>query len=286
MSVAEEAVAAGLHRVGARPPLAAYLAETWRRRDFAITMARYRLAAANELNRLGVIWIVLRPSLNAAIYGFIFGLLQRGNRPPNYVDFVVIGVFLFEFFSASMNQGAKSITGNRAIVQSLAFPRITLPLSAVIEQFFTLMAMLVVMLVIVLVTGQPPRMSWFWMIPLIVVYTVFNTGVALICARLTVMVPDLSQLLPFVARILMYLSGVLWDVGSIFKGHPTIVRLFDFHPIHEVLAIARGLLLGTGRHEHPYPVEYWFYLTGWAFALMVFGVLFFWAAEERYGQVN
>lgn len=283
MTIAERATAAGLHRVGARPPLLSYLAETWRRRDFAITLAKYRLQSANEANRLGVLWIVLRPIMNAAVYGTIFGVIQGNNKPPDFISFVVIGVFLFEFFGSAMTNGAKSITGHRSLVQSLAFPRITLPLAAVIEQFLSLLVMLGVMLVLVVAFGSPPRVEWLMMVPLIALYTLLNTGVALICARLTVMITDLTQVLPFISRFLFYLSGVLFQPERVLVGHPILLELFDLHPIHEVLSIARGLLLGG---THTYEPIFWLYLSIWSVALLVIGVLVFWAAEEQYGRVN
>lgn len=280
MTLAEYAAANGLHRVGARPPLGTYLAETWQRRDFLFTMARSRLRAGFEKNRLGVVWLVLRPTLNALIYGLIFGVIQGGARPPDYPAYVIIGVFLFEFFSRSMNDGSKSITGNRALVQSLAFPRLTLPLAEVVEHFLSLMPMLGVMFLYLMILGDYPRWEWLLLIPLLAVFSVFNAGVAMVGARLTVHIADLTQLLPFISRILFYTSGVLFDVNRLLANHPKLVALFDFHPIYQVLQIARGSLMA----ERTYDPMFWVYLSVWAVAIFVFGLLFFWVAEERYGR--
>ncbi len=74
------------------------------------------------------------------------------------------------------------------------------------------------------------------MVPLLALYTLFNAGVAMIAARLTVHVRDLTQVLPFISRILFYTSGVLFDVNKIFAEHPWVIRLYDFYPIYQVLA--------------------------------------------------
>lgn len=280
MTLAEYAAENGLHRVGARPPLGTYLRDTWGRRDFLYMMARSRLRAGFEKNRLGIVWVVLRPTINAAIYGLIFGVLQGGAKPPNYTAYVVIGVFLFEFFSKSMNEGSKSITGNRALVQSLAFPRLTLPLAEVVENFLSLMPMIGVMFVYLIALGNYPRWQWFMLIPLLVIFSVFNAGIAMIGARLTVHVADLTQLLPFVSRILFYTSGVLFDVNRLLGDHPTLIAIYDFYPIYQVLQIARSVLM-TGREYDP---MYWLYLSIWAVAVFTFGLIFFWVAEERYGR--
>ncbi|MEV7648824.1 ABC transporter permease [Arthrobacter sp. NPDC089319] len=282
MSLAEYASENRLHRVGARPSLFRYLAEAWTRRDFAIAMARGKIEASNQRNRLGMLWIFIKPTLNALMYGAIFGLLQGANRPENFPMYVVIGVFLFEFFASSMNNGAKSITGNGALVQSLAFPRITLPVSTVIQQLMTLVPMLAVMFIYILILGAPISVEWLLIVPLVVIFTVFNLGVALIAARLTVHVRDLTQILPLVTRILFYTSGVLFAIDRILKSHPWAVRLFDFHPLHEILSIARGILM-PGMDYEP---MYWLYFSVWSVAVFLAGVLFFWVAEERYGRVD
>lgn len=282
MTAAEYAAQYGLNRVGARPDLVSYLKQAWARRDFAYELARSRLQASNQRNRLGMLWVVIKPTMNALMYGFIFGVLQGGNKPLDFPVFVTIGVFLFEFFTGSVNSGAKSITGNAALVQSLSFPRITLPISAVIEQFLTLVPMLGVMFVYCMILGTPPHWSWFLVIPLLVLFTMFNTGMALICARLTVHVRDFAQILPLITRILFYTSGVLFGVDRILHAFPVLVRMFDFHPIFQALQIARGVIMQGAE----YPLFYWVVLTVWAVAVLVGGTIYFWAAEERYGRVD
>lgn len=281
MSLTEMADRYGLHRVGARPGLLAYLKQTWERRDFITTMAAFRMAETNQENRLGAVWLVLRPTLNAVIYGLIFGVIQgAANRGSDYPAYVVIGVFLFEFFSACFQQGARAITGNRSLVQSLAFPRISLPLAVVVEQFYTLMLSMVVMFGILMVMGHFPTWSWLLMVPLVALFTLFNTGVALVTARLTVHFRDLTQILPFASRILFYTSGALFNVSTIFRDHPWVVQVYDWHPIYQVLAIARSLLMTHAAYD---PM-YWVYLGAWAAVSLIGGFCFFWVAEERYGR--
>jgi len=280
MDVADEAAARGLHRVGARSPLRTYLRQAWTRREFTFSMARYRVLADLEGNRLGVLWLVIKPSLNAVVYGLIFGLIQGDRRPPDYAAYVLVGVFMFEYFSSSLNAGAKSITGNRSLVQSLAFPRITLPLAEVIEQLLKLMPMLGVLIVVLPFMGHMPSWQWLLMIPLLMLYTLFNAGVAFFCARLTVHVRDLAQLLPFISRILFFTSGVLFDVNKIFSKWPELIKLYDIYPLYQVLEIARGLLM-TDRVVNP---AHWISFAIWSVVLFVAGVGFFWSAEERYGR--
>lgn len=272
--------AADLPRVGARPGFVSYLAQVWQRREFVVTMARYRIRASLEGNRLGIAWIVLRPMLNAAIYGLIFGMLQAGNRPKDFPAYVVVGVFLFEFFQGCFNDGSKAISGNRNLVQSLAFPRMTLPLAVTVERFLQFAIMLAVLVPILILFGHYPSWEWLMMIPLVVMFTLFNAGIALITARLTVHVSDLTQLLPFISRLLFYTSGVLFAVDKILAHHPAVVRLFDFYPLYQVLVIARHHLIGGTA----YPAYFWALLGATSVIVFLAGAVFFWQAEERYGR--
>lgn len=280
MSLTQIAQASGLPRVGARPPLHRYLAEVWSRRDFVVTMARYRTRAEVEENRLGIAWVVLRPLINAAIYGLIFGLIQGANKPANYTPYVVVGVFMFELFQSCFNDGSKAITGNRELVQSLNFPRLTLPLSFVVQRFQGLMIMMAVLIPILIAFKCYPTWRWLLMIPLLALYTMFCTGIALISARLTVHVTDLTQLLPFISRIAFFSSGVLFAVDKVLQPHPHVLAFYNVYPIYQVLELSRWILVGEGRH----PAFFWPVLTFSSVVTLIVGVIFFWRAEERYGR--
>ncbi|MFR0636695.1 ABC transporter permease [Arthrobacter sp. LS16] len=282
MTVAEEAEKYGLHRVGARPSLANYLKQTWQRREFIYELAKARVQSQNQRNRLGMVWIVLKPTFNALMYGFIFGILQGGARGVDFPVFVVIGVFLFEFFTTSMNGGAKSITGNTALVQSLPFPRLALPVAQVTQNLLTLMPMVVVMFIYSMILGTTPKWTWFGIIPIILIFTVFNMGVALICARITVHVRDFTQILPLIGRVLFYTSGVLFSAERLLSHWPWMIAIFDVHPIYQTLQLARGLIMNHAEYDW----WAWYVISGWAVVTLVFGLIYFWKAEERYGRAN
>ncbi|MGZ5369659.1 MAG: ABC transporter permease [Aeromicrobium sp.] len=285
MSLADFAAQNGLARVGARPPLGIYLKEVLKRRQFIYSLARFRIESENQRNRLGMGWVVLRPLINAAVYGLIFGiLLGSKNRPEDFVSFLIIGVFLFEFFSTAFNNGAKSITSNNALVQSLSFPRMALPMSSVTQQFLNFLPTIPIMLILVMIMGTMPNLQWLLLIPLCATFYVFNAGLALITARLTVHFRDLNQLLPFVTRLLFFTTGIFFSFEQRFSEHTTALRIIDFQPIHEFLSLGRAIVLGGP--TYPIPTEYWLYSSVWALVMFGIGAVFFWAAEERYGRTD
>lgn len=285
MTVADEAARHGLHRVGGRPPLGTYLTDVWHRRAFILALSRFRLEAENSSNRLGMIWLLLRPVLNVAIYGLIFGvLLQTSRNVDNFIAFLVIGVMMFEFFQSCFTAGARSITSNAALLQSLSFPRISLPLALVIQKFMQFVPTLSIVLLVAVIDGHRPSPTWLLMIPLLALFTMFNVGLTFVTARLTVHFRDLTQLLPFISRMFFYTSGIFFSINERFSDHPRLTAVVDWQPIHEILTLARAILLDGP--QYLIPVDYWLKVSIWSFGLLAVGTIFFWSAEERYGRTD
>lgn len=282
---------AGLPRVGARAPLPQYLAELWERRHFATTMARYRIESTVAENRLGLAWIVLNPLLQAAVYGLIFGvIMDSSSRPVNFIPFLVTGFFIFTYFSNSFSQGARAITSNASLVRSLSFPRMLLPLSAVLRQLYELIPMLVVLVAIVIGFGVFPTWNWFLMVPILALMTFFNLGVALIAARLTVHLRDVTQIIPIATRILFYMSGIFYSLELTLASRPNLLQLAQLNPVHAYISLARYSLLGpqvnpkTGEIVDLHLEALWASAIAYGVVFLVIGAIFFWLAEERYGR--
>lgn len=266
--------------VGARPRLGSYLAETWRRRSFAFTLAKYRIQSENERNRLGIAWVVIRPLLNAIVYGVVFGLLLGDNRPPNFVPFLLVGVFIFEFFSSSLVEGSKAITANAKLVQSLSFPRILLPIAALLKQLYKLLPILIVLAILLLVFGVPPQLTWLLVIPTMALMALFNAGVAMIAARASVHIRDVQQVIPFVNRLLFYTSGIFFSLDKVLEKYPAILSVVQLNPVYDFIAISRSQFIPGSQID---PIL-WLYASIWTGIILVFGVIFFWQAESRYGR--
>lgn len=287
----------GLDHLGGRPRLRDYVAELWERRHFALELARSRFRAKNEADRLGAGWIVLSPMINAAVYGTVFGLvLVSSSRPDNYVPFLVSGIFLFQFFAASLSDGARSIVANMGLVTTLHFPRAVLPISVVYQQLLNQLWMIGALLLIVIAMGNPLRVSWLLIVPTLVLMTLFNLGVAFIAARMTIHLRDIAQLIPFVTRMFFYLSGVFVSMPALLHGKATwALQLAEANPVYTFLTLLRVSLLGeesvfaVPRSD---PVQYypfdagrtWLTAAVWGVGLLVAGFLFFWRAEDEYGR--
>ena len=283
MSLAEFAAKNGLKRVGQRPPFISYLVEAWQRRIFAWTMASFANQASNARNRLGRWWMVLTPAVQGATYGLIFGfILGVENRPNNYIAFLFIGVFLFGFMSGSVSSGATSITGNAGLVKSLSFPRVLLPISTTIQQMIDLLPQVALMLVTVLITGNPIAWKFFLVVPAVLLLVLFGSGMAMFAARVTVQFTDVTKLIPFALRVVFYSSGIFFSLTKVLEHVPYGIEVMQFNPFYAFIHLMRGILLPDP--EYAMTPTAWYICIGWALFLPLLGVIFFWKAEERYGR--
>ncbi len=280
MSVAEYAAKHGLKRVGAREPFFSYLKHAWLRRDFAYTMAQFTNQASMAGNRLGRWWLILQPAIQAGVYGLIFGVLLGSSRPHNFVPFLFTGVFLFAFMQSAFQQGASSITGNFGLVRSLSFPRILLPANSTIQQIFALMPQLGLLVVTLLLTGQQISWSWLLLVPIVALMIIFGFGVAALSARLTVQIQDLSKLIPFITRIMFYVSGIFFSPARVLGHYPVALKIAELNPVYVYISLARGVTISG----YSASLQDWVAGIVWALVALISGTWFFWRAEERYGR--
>ncbi len=277
----------GLSVSGARPSLVEYVRQLWGRRHFILAFSQAKLTAQYSQAKLGQLWQVATPLLNALVYFLIFGLiLNAGKGMPKdvYIPFLVTGVFVFTFTQSSAMAGVRAISGNLGLVRALHFPRASLPVSFALQQLQQLLASMIVMFAVVIGFGSYPKLSWLLVVPTLVLQFLFNVGLALIVARMGAKTPDLAQLMPFIMRTWMYASGVMFSIPIMLEEHPSwISDVLQWNPAAIYMDLMRFALI-DGYGSENLPPHVWAVGLGWAVVLAVGGFVYFWKAEERYGR--
>ncbi|MCZ2403074.1 ABC transporter permease [Paenarthrobacter sp. Z7-10] len=271
-----------LTRVGARPGFLDYLVELWDYRHFVFFDARARVLNGTRRDRLGSAWLVLNPVFNGLTYYLIFGLLLHTSKGiKDFIGYLVIGIFLFQFSSGSITSGARAIHNGKRVIQAFNFPRATLVIGANIRELLTGVPMLLAMLIIVAVLPPEEKISWMWIliVPVVGLLFVFNLGVGLILARIVSKVHDITHLLPFAIRAWMYGSAVFYSFDR-FITHPGVLAAVKINPLFVALDTARSAIL----YEQLPSWRSWTILAIWAFGALAVGMAFFWKAEESYGR--
>lgn len=271
-----------LHRVGARPQFLDYLVSLWDYRHFIYYDSRARVMSGNSQDRLGGAWLILNPLLNGAVFYLIFGiLLGTGHGIENFIAYLIIGVFLFQFSTRSISASSRSMVSNQNILQAFRFPRATLPIAVNVREALACVPAVIVMLLLVILIPPAEVISvkWLFIIPAIALQGVFHLGVSLILARVVSILPDVAHLIGFALRAWMYGSAVFFSVDR-FADHPLILAAMNANPLFAVLDIARDCLL----YDTWPSMTRWLTLAIWGLGCLSVGLVFFWRGEENYGR--
>ncbi|MEW2141811.1 ABC transporter permease [Micromonospora vinacea] len=284
LTQAQLAARHGLRVAGERPSLVEYSRRLWAYRHFIAAYANAKLVASYSNAKLGQLWQVLTPLTNAAVYYLIFGVVLAQNSIPNFIAYLTTGLFIFNFTQSAVLAGTQSISSNLGLIRALHFPRASLPLSTTMTQFQQLLASMVVLIGIVLVTGEPLTWEWLLLVPALFLQAVFNAGVVLLVARLGSKSSDLKQVMPFIMRTWMYGSGVLYSV-SLFERLPSwATTLVQYNPLLVYIELARYALLEEAPLLNESLTQLWLVGAGWALVAGIGGFIYFWRGEQEYGR--
>ena len=221
------------------PPIKAYLSELWRRRSFAIELARFNEKAEYLDSRLGSVWLVLNPVFLAFVYFLLVTVIRGGSDGFLTLAHILTGLFLFYFAQNCINAGAQSITSGGRLILNQAFPRALLPLSSAItalRQFLPTIPVYVAIVIIakLIVPGiSLPGFTWsYLLLPVIWAGLVITSfGISLFFATFNVYFRDTSKLLTYIMRIWLYASPVLWLPEMLHGWHRVILYLNPLGPV-------------------------------------------------------
>ena len=261
------------HRVGL-PPLGTYLRQLWERREFAFELARTNLRAQHYNTAFGQLWLVLNPLFLGLVY---FALVEiiGGNRGTEFLAHLMLGLFAFRLVSTSVGQGARSVVGGGRLILNISFPRVLLPLAAVLTSFMRFLPTLLVYAVIHVMAGLPLGPNLLWALPLIALVTVFAAGAAMLAGTAQVYFRDMANFLPYFMRIWLYSSPVLYYAEEVPSRFKPILAANPLYPMLTALSDA------VNRGETP-SLALLVWGAAWALGALVVGALFFISREREF----
>ncbi len=275
----------GLTSAGRLPTLPQYTRQLWAYRHFITEFAKAKVTASLGETKLGLLWQVLTPLINAAVYYVIFGIVGgTSHGTPNFISYLCTGVFIFNFSQAVVQAGTIAITGNLGLIRALHFPRAALPISIALVEIRNIIASMVVLLAIVLARGETVTTKWLLILPILILQTIFNAGLAMLMARLGATLRDIRQLIPFVMRFWLYGSAVIYPVSQFTNHlHGWKLELVEANPMLVFIDLMRHALL----RDTPLaatPGRLWTEAAIWAVTIGIGGYVYFWRGEKGYGR--
>jgi teichoic acid transport system permease protein len=256
------------------PPMREYMRSLWSRRTFISEFSRSELREQNYGSVFGQLWLVLNPLLLSAVY-FLLIYVIGGSSDATRFGHLTASLFLFYLVSNSLTGGVKAITSGQRLIMNTSFPRVMLPISATVIALFKFIPTLIVFGVIHVLIGLPYSWQMLWAIPILAIALVMALGMAILISCINVYFRDISSMLPYLTRSLLYLSPILYVASTISDR----IKTFEIaNPIFYLLDSWSRVLV----HAQAPTVFGIVHATVWALSLFTVGSYFFLSRERDF----
>jgi len=176
---------------------------------------------------LGWFWSLLNPLAATVIYTIVFGAILRVTPSAgaggirNYTLFLLCALLPWNYFSAVVTSGMGAMLENANLIKKTAFPRQLLVLAASTSLFVTFCIEMLVLVIALLVVGLDPLL---WILPslvLMILLSVFATGLALMLSVANVYFRDSAHFVAIGMQILFYATPVIYPITLVQHVKPT-----------------------------------------------------------------
>lgn len=192
--------------------------ELWQYRELFYFFTWRDIKVKYKQTTLGFLWAVLQPALMMILLSLFFGrALKIPSDDIPYPVFVLSGLLLWNVFSSGITNAGNSMVTNANIIKKIYFPRLIIPISAVLVSLFDFL-MAVVVFIVILIYYQTPidLTSAIIFIPTGILLSVFATlGLGTFLASLNIKYRDFRYVIPFFVQALLFVTPVIYPLSVI-----------------------------------------------------------------------
>jgi lipopolysaccharide transport system permease protein len=254
------------------------LAELWAYRELLYFLVWRDVKVRYKQTLFGAAWAVLQPVLTMVVFSVFFGRLARvpSDGIP-YPIFAYAGLVPWTLFAYGLNQGTNSVVGGAGLVKKVYFPRLCMPLAAVLSGIVDFVLALLTLFVLGAYYGVP--LSWrILALPVFVLLTLITAlAVALWLSALNVHYRDVRFVVPFLVQTWFFATPIAYPSSLLSEPWRT---LYGLNPMVGVVEGFRWALLNV--NHAPGPMVW--VSAGVAVALLVSGAYYFRRMEKTFAD--
>lgn len=209
---------------------------------------------------LGYLWSVLEPLSMALVYLFVFTVFGRHVGEPPYILFLLTGQLPWAWFNGSVTGSLRALRSEAGLVRSTNLPRELWIIRIVCSKGMEFLFAVPIVVLFAIGFGKGIGFDIVFLPLAVAMQFVLMTGLGLLLAPLTVLVPDVDRIVKVFMRMLFYLSPVLYGVGDIVTKHKNgtvtsknpipapIQRFFEANPLAGIFSLYRSCLFPDQLH--------------------------------------
>jgi lipopolysaccharide transport system permease protein len=255
------------------------LRELWSYRDLFYFLVWREIKVRYAQSILGIGWAVVQPLFFMVVFTIVFGRLANiGSDGIPYAVFSYTALVPWAYFSNALTDATGSLLANTNLLTKVYFPRLILPLSAVVGKLvdFAIAGILVIGF---LLWYKIVPTIWILTLPfLVVLMMVTAAGIGMLLTALAVQYRDVKYAITFLLQGAMYASPVVYPVSKI----PEEYRLaYAINPMVGVIEGFRAAIIGV----NPMPWDMIAIGTGVSVVLLIAGTFYFRRSERNFSDV-
>lgn len=224
--------------------------ELWRYRELFYFFTWRDIKIKYKQTVLGILWAVLQPLFMMLIFTFFFGhTLKIPSQNLPYPVFALSGLIVWNIFSSGLTNASNSMINNSLIIKKIYFPRLVIPVSAVLGAVFDFFVAFLLFLILLGVYNQSVSVDaiWCWPLGLLIAFIV-TMGPGCLLAALNVKYRDFKYVIPFTIQILLFLTPVIYPVSMI--SNPLLKYVIAVNPVCAAVELFRYPLIGNWTDIH------------------------------------
>ncbi len=225
------------------------LHEIWQARELAWFMATRDIRGRYRQMALGPVWIVLKPLINMVIFSAIFGgLAKLPSEGVPYPIFTYTALLPWTFFATATDTATGSLVSRLNIISKVYFPRLLIPISAVLSGLIDLFFSFLVLTGMLLAYGFRPSLSWLALPLYVLLAAATALAVGLWGATIAVRFRDTKYAITYGLQVWMYASPVAYTADLIPERWQL---LYQLNPLYWAVEGFRWAILGLGQPGSP-----------------------------------
>lgn len=257
------------------------LKELWQYRDLVLLFVKRNYTTRYKQTILGPLWLIFNPLITVILYNLVFGKIAglSTDGSPQFA-FYLCSNAIWSYFSVCISNTSSTFLANAGIMGKVYFPRLVMPVSAVITgmlDLFIQMIMLFFVIVFYLLTGSSINISgMIILLPVIIIQVaLLGLGCGIIIAACTTKYRDLAVLVTFGIQLWMYASPVVYTVTNVPIRY---MNIYMCNPMAPIICIWRYSILGSGELM----LKYWGVSWIMTIVIVLVGVLIFSRIEKTF----
>jgi lipopolysaccharide transport system permease protein len=259
------------------------LADVWQYRELLLFLAWRDVKVRYKQTALGVAWVLLQPVITMGVFSFLFGeLLKVPSGEVPYPVFTYAALLPWNYFAGALTRSSTSLVGSANLITKVYFPRLIVPLSAVVSGLIDFGVAFLVLIVLMVYYGIPLTPAIVLLPLLVLLATLTALAFGLWLSALNVRYRDINYLAPFLVQIWMYVTPVIYGTTLIPERFRFLLAL---NPMTVVVEGFRWALVGPTAQALQMPSWMYALSTGGMFVVLVGGLIYFRITERTFADV-